>query len=180
MSNTIELYALPNLQGDFKPLNADCDDLLMFKFLKHAQSLRVHGDPWIVFTGTKYQGEFTYYKEGTYNSLQDFANKISSVRVVPGGFSKPEITVYEKIDYKEKSVPLEKSADSLKPYLFDDKASSHKTQHGAWILYDGEFYGGNRMFTVAGDEIPNYVSPEIIGVNSVKPITGSEVSGASI
>ncbi|OCT73372.1 hypothetical protein XELAEV_18036355mg [Xenopus laevis] len=175
MSNTLELYALPNLKGDSHSLQADSPDLSTVGFLKRAQSLKVIGDPWIVFTGTKYQGEFFNYKEGTYNSIPSFANKISSVRVVPGGFFTPKITVYEHINYGGKMVPLEKSADSLKPYLLDNMASSHKTHSGAWILYDGDHYRGKKMITVAGDQVPNYVP---LGwndkVSSMKPITDTE------
>ncbi|OCT73362.1 hypothetical protein XELAEV_18036346mg [Xenopus laevis] len=175
MSNIIELYALPNLQGRSHSLQADSPDLSTVGFLKRAQSLRVIGDPWIIFTETKYQGDFTYYKEGTYNSIPHFANKISSVRVVPGGFFTPKITVYEHVNYEGKMVTLEKSADSLKPYQLDDMASSHKTQHGAWILYEDEYYRGKKMITVAGDHVPNYVP---LGwndkVSSVKPITDTE------
>ncbi|OCT73361.1 hypothetical protein XELAEV_18036344mg [Xenopus laevis] len=175
MSNTLELYEFPNLKGDSHSLQADSPDLSTVGFLKRAQSLKVIGDPWIVFTETKYQGEFFNYKEGTYNSIPSFANKISSVRVVPGGFFTPKITVYEHIHYGGKMVPLEKSADSLKPYQLDNMASSHKTHSGAWILYEEEYYRGKRMITVAGDQVPNYVPlgwNDIVG--SVKHITSSE------
>uniref|UniRef100_A0A1B8XYD8 Beta/gamma crystallin 'Greek key' domain-containing protein n=1 Tax=Xenopus tropicalis TaxID=8364 RepID=A0A1B8XYD8_XENTR len=171
MSNILELFSEPNLKGDSVKLKADSGDLSSVGFLKRAQSLRVVGDPWIVFTGTQYQGEFTHYKEGSCN-IPGFANEISSVRVVPGGILTPKITLYEHIKYGGRAVTLEKAAESLKSYGFDNMISSHKTESGAWILYDGEHYRGSRMVTVAGDRVPNYVP---LGwndrVSSVRPIT---------
>uniref|UniRef100_A0A803JNE4 Beta/gamma crystallin 'Greek key' domain-containing protein n=1 Tax=Xenopus tropicalis TaxID=8364 RepID=A0A803JNE4_XENTR len=154
MSNILELYSKPNLKGDSQRLQADCGDLSSVGFLKRAQSLKVIGAPWIVFTGTQYRGEFTHYREGTFN-IPGFANDISSVRVVTGGLLTPKITLYEFPQNEGKTVTLEERKDG-----FNNVISSHKTERGAWILYNGEDYNGSRMVTVAGDMVPNYISPD--------------------
>ncbi|KAE8594807.1 hypothetical protein XENTR_v10019808 [Xenopus tropicalis] len=171
MSNILELFSEPNLKGDSQRLTADSGDLSSVGFLKRAQSLRVTGDPWIVFTGTQYHGEFTHYREGSCNT-PGFANQISSVRVVPGGLLTPKITLYEDINYEGRAVTLEKATETLKSHGFDNMTSSHKAERGVWILYDGEHYTGSGMVTVAGDWVPDYVP---LGwndkVSSLRPIS---------
>uniref|UniRef100_A0A1B8XT54 Beta/gamma crystallin 'Greek key' domain-containing protein n=1 Tax=Xenopus tropicalis TaxID=8364 RepID=A0A1B8XT54_XENTR len=155
--NRIELFQLQNLQGSSVALTADSPDLSAVGFWRKAQSLRVCGDPWVVFTNQQYEGDFSFYEEGTYNSIPGFAGFIGSVRVVPGGFSCPSIILYEHINYEGRSVPVKKSVDSVVPIGFNDMASSHRVESGAWILYEHVNYRGHRMVTVAGDNVSNYV-----------------------
>ncbi|OCT71038.1 hypothetical protein XELAEV_18037947mg, partial [Xenopus laevis] len=153
--NCIELFQFPNLQGCAVSLTADTPDLCSVGFWRKAQSLRICGDPWVVFIDRQYEGEFAFYEEGTYNFIPGFSGFIGSVRVVPGGFCAPRIDLYEHVNYEGRSVPVDKAVDFLLD--FNDKVSSHKTQRGAWILYEHANYKGKRMVTVAGDKVPNYV-----------------------
>ncbi|XP_073472640.1 epidermal differentiation-specific protein-like [Aquarana catesbeiana] len=177
--NALELFESPNFKGSSVSIEQDMEDLTTVGFLHKAGSLKVHGDPWIVFTEIKYKGQFKCFVEGSYPSIPALEKKISSVRVVRGGLYNPTITLFEHINYGGKSVTLEKAANSLKLYGFDNMASSQKNFHGAWILYSEEYYNGHQMVTVAGDDIPDYHK---FGwgdkVSSLKPLDPPEVSEA--
>ncbi|XP_073472715.1 epidermal differentiation-specific protein-like [Aquarana catesbeiana] len=175
--SSLELFELPNFKGDFVSIKQDTGDLTSNGFLQRARSLKVHGDPWIVFTGINYKGEFKCYSEGSYPSIPEFDKKISSVRVVKGGLYNPTITLFEHGYYGGKPVTLEKAANKLKPYGFDNMASSQKNVRGAWILYAEEYYKGEQRVTLAGDDIPDY---HALGwgnkVSSLKPLEPPEVN----
>ncbi|XP_073472654.1 epidermal differentiation-specific protein-like [Aquarana catesbeiana] len=177
--NALELFELPDFKGDFVSIEQDTKDLTSVGFLQRARSLKVHGDPWIVFTGISYEGKFKCYLEGSYPSIPALEKKISSVRVVRDGLYNPSITLFEHIYYGGKTVTLEKAANSLKPYGFDNMASSQNNVSGAWILYSEEYYKGEQKVTVAGDDIPDYHK---FGwgdkVSSLKPLEPHEASEA--
>lgn len=172
--NTLELFEFPDFKGDSVSLDGDMSDLSSVGFLKKAQSLKVQGDPWVVFSDVNYdyRGTFTCFSEGAHRSIPSWANKICSARIVRGGLYQPKITLYEDIEYEGRAVHLEKAATSLKPYGFDNMASSQKEVRGAWILYSEEYYKGDQMVTVAGEELPNYHARGWGDrVSSLKPLT---------
>ncbi|KAM4049280.1 epidermal differentiation-specific protein-like [Anomaloglossus baeobatrachus] len=152
--NTIELFEFPNFTGDSVSLDGDNADLTIVGFNKKAQSLKVHGDPWVVFTDTYYWGLFKCFSEGDYSSIPSLAKKITSARRVKDGLYQPNITLYENIYYNGRAVDLEKAATSLQPYGFNGVASSLTVKSGAWILYSEEYFKGDRMIAVAGEYIP--------------------------
>ncbi|KAE8633781.1 hypothetical protein XENTR_v10002090 [Xenopus tropicalis] len=170
--STLELFEFPDMKGDSHSFTADAADLATVGFLKRAQSLRVIGEPWIVFTDLKYQGKYAVFKEGIYSSIPGFSKSICSTRIVQGGLYEPKITVFEHINYLGRAQDLGKDADSLKTYGMESMISSHKVAKGAWVLYQGDFFTGATMVTIAGDNVPDYTK---IGwndkVNSVKAIT---------
>ncbi|XP_073497012.1 epidermal differentiation-specific protein-like [Phyllobates terribilis] len=178
--NTIELFEFPDFKGDSVSLDGDNADLTTVGFLKKAQSLRVHGDPWVVFTDTYYWGIFLCFSEGDYSSIPSTAEKISSVRMVKGGLYKPKITLYKDIYFNGASVDLEKAATSLKSYGFDNVASSAKVESGAWILYSEDYFKVDKMVVVAGEYLPNfYCRGWNDRASSLKPISPKSVFGAS-
>ncbi|XP_072270099.1 epidermal differentiation-specific protein-like [Pyxicephalus adspersus] len=160
------------------PISSDNPDLSSIGFLNKARSIKVHGDPWIVFTEKHYKGKFECLKPGNYNSIPAIEKNISSVRCVNGGLYSYKITVYEHIHYGGRAVTLTEAADTLKSYDFDNMISSHKVAHGAWILYNKEYYNGNQMVAVAGDEIPNYLplgwNDKVSSLKPVEPYESSE------
>ncbi|XP_075704664.1 epidermal differentiation-specific protein-like [Rhinoderma darwinii] len=172
--NTLELFEFPNFKGESVSLDRDNSDLSTVHFLQKAQSLKVHEDPWTVFSNVNYHytGNFECFSEGHYPSIPSWANKISSARLVKGGLYQPKITLYEHVCYGGRSVYLENAENELRSSRLANMTSSHKDVSGAWILYSGEYYKGDRMVTVAGEDLSNYHS---YGwgdkVNSLKPIT---------
>ncbi|XP_073472726.1 epidermal differentiation-specific protein-like [Aquarana catesbeiana] len=175
--SSLELFELPNFKGASVSIKQDTGDLTSNGFLQRARSLKVIGDPWIVFTGTSYTGEFNCYAAGPHSSIPAFEKKISSVRVVKGGLNTPTITLFEDIHYGGKTVTLEEAANSLKAYGLDNMASSQKNVSGAWILYSEDHYRGEQKITVAGDDIPDYHALHWGDkVSSLKPLDPLEVS----
>ncbi|OCU01525.1 hypothetical protein XELAEV_18007316mg [Xenopus laevis] len=169
--STIELFEFPDMKGDSHSLTDDTPDLAQFGFLKRAQSIRVIGEPWVVFTDSKYQGQYAVFKEGIYSSIPGFSKSISSTRIVKGGLYEPKITVYEHINYGGRAQVLLKDADSLKTYGMETMVSSHKVDKGAWVLYQGDFFTGKTMVTIAGDSVPDYTKIDWNDkANSVKAI----------
>ncbi|CAH2297396.1 Hypothetical predicted protein [Pelobates cultripes] len=152
----LQLFAYTDMKGDSVSLDNDIPNLASVGFLKRAKSLRVHGDPWVVFSDKNYKGEFKIYKEGDYNSIPDFEDMICSVRVVNGGLYDPQITVYEHINYGGRSLILTKNVEDLSSYEMSNMVSSHKVQNGVWILYDKKHFQGSKMVALAGDAVPNY------------------------
>ncbi|XP_071987605.1 epidermal differentiation-specific protein-like [Engystomops pustulosus] len=178
--NTIELFEFPDFKGDSVSLSQDTADLSTEGFLQRAQSLKVQGDPWIVFSAVNYdyRGTFKCFSDGNHHSIPSWAKKISSARIVKGGLYEPKITLYEHINYGGKAVHLEKAATTLKGYGFDNMASSQKGVSGAWILYSEEYYKGDRMVTVAGEDLPNYHvrgwGDRVSSLMPIPPVEGSD------
>ncbi|KAM3936666.1 epidermal differentiation-specific protein-like [Leptodactylus fuscus] len=176
--STLKLFESPNFNGESLTLDCDTPDLSENEFLQKAQSLKVRGDPWIVFSGANYDymGMFGCFPQGDYSTIPEWAKKISSARIVRGGLSHPKITLHEDADYKGKLHYLEKASTSVKSFGFDNKALSQKEVSGAWILYSEDKCSGKRMITVAGEDIPNYEECDWREkVRSLKPVTPDRI-----
>ncbi|KAG9466811.1 hypothetical protein GDO78_016036 [Eleutherodactylus coqui] len=170
--NKLELFELPNFRGASTCLEGDQSDLSSVGFLQRAQSLKVCGDPWIVFTDVNYNAQFKAFVEGDYSSLSGWNKAICSARIVSGGLDEFQITLHENANYKGKSVTLTNQADSLKAYGFNNAARSQNKVIGAWALYSQENYHGMHKVTLTDDDIPNYQSANWgFTVRSLKPVT---------
>ncbi|XP_068121814.1 epidermal differentiation-specific protein-like [Hyperolius riggenbachi] len=168
--STLELFEFPGFKGDYEFLDDKNPDLSTVGFDQKAQSLKVIGDPWVVFTDHNYKGDFRIFTEGECPSIPAWSAKIRSAKIVRGGLYNPEITLYEGVNYEGKKLPLKKAATSLKSYGFDDMTSSQKDVKGAWILYSEDYYKGDHMVAVTGDDIPDYHSLQWGDkVSSLKP-----------
>ncbi|XP_075431713.1 epidermal differentiation-specific protein-like [Ascaphus truei] len=170
--NTIELFADPNFQGKTGAisLHESSPDLTKKKFLNRTSSMRITGDPWIIFTEKNYGGDFEMYQEGEHAVLPEFNNKIASVKVIKGGLSTPKINLYVDNDYKGAVTTLLDAQYIISTSSMDNKISSHKVESGAWVLFDQQCYEGNMMAVVAGDSVPNYSAIQWDGkLKSLKP-----------
>ncbi|XP_073472603.1 epidermal differentiation-specific protein-like [Aquarana catesbeiana] len=172
---SLKLFDETDFQGNSVIIKEDTPDLSTLGFSAKARSLIVTGDPWIVYSDINYKGDFECFTAGNYSSLSSWIDKIKSVRVVKGGLDNPNITLYEADNYKGRAVPLTEPVPSLTTHDFERKALSHKVNKGAWILYSADAYGGEKMVTLKGDEVPKY--SEIKWEEklcSLKPITGKK------
>ncbi|KAJ1211929.1 hypothetical protein NDU88_007280 [Pleurodeles waltl] len=168
---TIHFFAEEGCKGASSgPVKQDVPNLSSVGFLQRAKSLRVSGNPCIVFKEKDFKGNFALFQEGDCDSLGEFSEAISSVRVVKGGLRDPEITVYEHINYGGKATTLTSPTPNLNSYEMNNMISSHKVTKGAWRLYEKEDYDGSCIVALAGDNLDSYLS---IGwndtVNSLKP-----------
>ncbi|GAA6086897.1 epidermal differentiation-specific protein-like [Tachysurus ichikawai] len=131
--NKIIVYEHCNFEGLSKDFTSDIPDLIKLNFNDCISSLKVIGNPWVAYTGANFTGEPTVYEEGEYASVQ-YNDDISSLQLVTEALDNPQITLYEEENYKGQSLVLD-CETNLCYGDFNDKASSHKVQRGAWVLY---------------------------------------------
>ncbi|KAJ1211563.1 hypothetical protein NDU88_006921 [Pleurodeles waltl] len=167
----IHFFAEEGCEGiSSEGVTEDLPNLASIGFLKRVKSMRVSGNPCVVFKEGDFKGEFELFREGDHDSLGEFSEAISSVRVVKGGLRDPEITVYEHVNYGGKAATLTSPTPNLNSYEMNNMISSHKVTKGAWRLYQKEDYEGARFVALAGDNQASYCR---IGrndtVSSLKP-----------
>ncbi|NP_001279336.1 epidermal differentiation-specific protein-like [Callorhinchus milii] len=170
---SITLYNETSLGGGGQTYTEDVPD--MKDFSNRARSLKVEGYPWVAFTKKAFQGEFKIYRVGQYMNLNDFAVKISSLRVIKESLENPQITLYKNVNYTGARKDIFEEIDNVDQIKKEigGEISSHKIKEGVWILCKDEHFCGERMFTK--ENVPNYVQ---IGwknqLSSLKPLTPSD------
>ncbi|XP_027021686.2 epidermal differentiation-specific protein-like [Tachysurus fulvidraco] len=150
--NKIIVYEHPDFKGLSREITSDVPDLIKLSFDNCISSLKVIGNPWVAYTGANYTGEPTEYEEGEYASVY-YYDDISSLQLVTEDLDNPQITLYEHENYKGRSLVID-CETNLSYGDFDDKASSHKVQRGAWILYQYVQRGGYKLVARAGRDVP--------------------------
>ncbi|XP_034168063.2 epidermal differentiation-specific protein-like [Pangasianodon hypophthalmus] len=152
--NKIIVYENKNFQGLSREFTSDVPDLSNVSFDNCISALKVIGNPWVAYTGADFAGEPTVYEEGEYPSVH-YNNNISSLEVVTDDLDNPQITLYEKENYEGRSLVLNCETNLLHG-TFNDKASSHKVQRGAWVLYQHTDRGGYIRVARASRDVPKY------------------------
>ncbi|KAJ1211579.1 hypothetical protein NDU88_006939 [Pleurodeles waltl] len=115
--------------------------------------LSVSGDPWVVFTEKDYKASYKLFQAGDHPYIGDFANNISSVRVVKDGLGDPQITLYGGKGYHGKEVTLIADTPTLTPLGMEKKTASLKVTKGAWQLFDADNYEGGGKVVLSGDDL---------------------------
>ncbi|XP_027021070.2 epidermal differentiation-specific protein-like [Tachysurus fulvidraco] len=152
--NKIIVYELCDFDGLSREFTSDVPDLNKLNFDDCISSLKVIGNPWVAYTGANYTGEPTVYEEGEYANVY-YNDDISSLQMVTEALNNPQITLYEEENYKGRSLILD-CETNLRYGDFNDKASSHKVQRGAWVLYQHKQRGGYIRVARAGHDVPKY------------------------
>ncbi|XP_034167573.2 epidermal differentiation-specific protein-like [Pangasianodon hypophthalmus] len=152
--NKIIVYKDCNFQGLSREFTSDVPDLSNVSFDNCISSLKVIGNPWVAYTGADFAGEPTVYEEGEYPSVH-YNDDFSSLEVVTEDLDNPQITLYEEENYKGQSLVLN-CETNLVYGTFNDKASSHKVQRGAWVLYQHTDRGGYIRVARASRDVPKY------------------------
>ncbi|KAK2824876.1 hypothetical protein Q7C36_018803 [Tachysurus vachellii] len=152
--NKIIVYEHPDFKGLSKEFTSDVPDLTKLNFNDCISSLKVIGNPWVGYNGVNYTGELTVCEEGEYANVY-YYNDISSLQMVTEDLDNPQITLYEHENYKGQSLVLD-CETNLHYGDFNDKASSHKVQRGAWVLYQHGQRGGYIRVARAGRDVPKY------------------------
>ncbi|XP_067390168.1 epidermal differentiation-specific protein-like [Emydura macquarii macquarii] len=154
--NKIIVYQHENFKGLSREFTSDIRDLRQVDFDDTISSLKVIGQPWVAFRDPDYRGHICAYEEGEHRCLNTYLNDhISSLQLVNEDLEDPQITLYEHPNYGGQSKVLTNETDLTAGY-FDDKASSHIVQRGAWVLYDHPNRGGWYYVARSGERLPNY------------------------
>ena len=117
-------------------------------------SVKVIGNPWVLYSDANFSSYQYIFDEGEYPTV-DRDNSTSSLEVVTEDLEDPQITLYDEPNYKGKSVVLT-CETNLCYGSFNDSASSHKVQRGAWVLYQHQDRSGAQMLARASRDMPDY------------------------
>ncbi|XP_006012680.1 epidermal differentiation-specific protein-like [Latimeria chalumnae] len=152
--NKIIVYEKCSYQGLQREFTSSIPSLLEVDFNNTIASLVVIGQPWIAYQKPMFKGEARVFEEGEYKQVDD-GNTFSSLQLIRDDLKDPQITLFEHVNYGgRKKVIREETKLSLGD--FSDRASSHKVDRGAWVLYE-EADGGGRWFLArAGRDRPDY------------------------
>ncbi|XP_017537036.1 epidermal differentiation-specific protein-like [Pygocentrus nattereri] len=167
--NKIIVYEQINFGGIGKEFTSSVPNLVMENFNDCISSLKVIGNPWVVYTDRNFSGSQFVYEEGEYPTVE-FNDRISSLEVVTEDLTYPQITLYEHDKFRGRSLILT-TETNLVYGSFHDVASSHKVQRGAWVLYEHINRQGAQMVARASHDLPNYgwFNDRVSHVRPLKP-----------
>ncbi|XP_066528926.1 epidermal differentiation-specific protein-like [Hoplias malabaricus] len=150
----IIVYEHRNFKGISREFTSSVPNLVAENFNNCISSLKVIGNPWVVYQHINYNGAQYVYEEGDDPSLE--RNDLSSsLELVTEDLTNPQITLYEHENYQGRSLVLT-TETKLTYGLFNDMASCHKVQRGAWVLYQHPNRKGAQMVARASRDVANY------------------------
>ncbi|XP_076840088.1 epidermal differentiation-specific protein-like [Brachyhypopomus gauderio] len=152
--NKIIVYEHINFQGLSKEFTANVPNLVVHNFNDTISSLKVIGNPWVMYADINFSGPQTVYEEGEYSRVEP-NDMISSMEMITDDLANPQITLYEHSEFRGKSIILT-CETNLGYGNFNDTASSHKVQRGVWVLYQHSNRCGAMMVARASRDMPNY------------------------
>ncbi|KAM9445826.1 epidermal differentiation-specific protein-like [Clarias gariepinus] len=152
--NKIIVFEHCNFEGLSREFTSNVPNLRDENFDDCISSVKVIGNPWVAYTDINFKGETIVYEEGEYPSVS-CNDAFSSLELVTEDLDDPQITLYEHINYQGQSLVLN-CETNLCFGNFNDKASSHKVQRGAWVLYEHTDRHGRILVARAGRDLPNY------------------------
>nr|BAA21832.1 ep37-A1 [Cynops pyrrhogaster] len=152
--NTITVYEHSDFRGLYKTFTSDVPNLVYENFNDCISSVKIAGQPWVLYQDLHYQGQCLPLEEGEYSgiSMNDGA---TSLRLITDDLSNPQITVYENSNSGGKSLVLTQESN-LSFGGMQDNISSHSVQRGAWALYEHINKGGRCIVARAGEYLANY------------------------
>ncbi|XP_054834110.1 epidermal differentiation-specific protein-like [Eublepharis macularius] len=152
--NKIIVYEHENFTGLHREFTSDVPDLHSVDFGDCISSLKVIGQPWLVFSDAEYKGLVHAYEEGEYKSIS-LNDSISSLQLVSEDLDHPQITLFEKPNFEGTSKIITEETNLIYGY-FNDKAASHIVQKGVWILYEHGNRRGSQYIAREGNKLSNY------------------------
>ncbi|XP_066528919.1 epidermal differentiation-specific protein-like [Hoplias malabaricus] len=165
----IIVYEHRDFMGISKEFTSSVPNLVAENFNDCISSLKVIGNPWVAYVDINYSGSQQVYEEGEYPSL-DRNDSISSLELVTEDLTNPMITLYEHDQFRGKTLVLT-TETNLAYGTFNDVASSHKVQRGAWVLYEHINRQGAQMVARASRDVANYgwFNDRVSQVRPLKP-----------
>ncbi|KAJ1121934.1 hypothetical protein NDU88_000442 [Pleurodeles waltl] len=155
--DSITVYEEANFTGLQRTFTADVPDLIKECFNDCISSVKVVGQPWILYNNANYKGGFKALEEGEYSEINTFRSwqKVSSLKLITDDLSHPQITVYEHPNEEGKKLVLTQETKLVYGDM-NDKISSHRVQSGAWVLYDHKNRDTSLFLARTHDYVANY------------------------
>ncbi|XP_049319163.1 epidermal differentiation-specific protein-like [Astyanax mexicanus] len=152
--NKIIVYEHADFKGISREFTRNVPNLSDENFDECISSMIVNGNPWVIYSDANFGGYQYIFEEGHYPTV-DWDNSTSSLEMVTEDLTDPQITLYDEPNYEGKSIVLTCETNLLYG-SFNDTASSHKVQRGAWVLYQHKNRGGVQMLARASHDTPDY------------------------
>ncbi|XP_049326058.1 epidermal differentiation-specific protein-like [Astyanax mexicanus] len=152
--NKIIVYEHCWFKGISREFTSDVSDLVAESFNDCVSSVKVIGNPWVAYEHTNYRGHIEIFEEGEYGTVYR-NNVISSLQLVSEDLTNPQITLYEHPYYQGRQLVL-RNETNLCHGSFNDIASSHKVQRGAWLLYEHLDNTGQIIVARFSQDVPDY------------------------
>ena len=180
----VTLYDDSRFRGQSVTVDRPTGSLERQGFNNRASSAVVRGEPWEVCDGPGFSGRCTVLNPGRHESLRDMNDGITSLRPVSarggpvGGAAPPppagggQLTLYERRDFRGKSINIDRPRRRLERADFANVASSAVVRGGAWEVCDGEEFSGSCVVLRPG----RYASLDQAGMNN--RITSARPAGA--
>ncbi|MEE6485800.1 hypothetical protein FKM82_014412 [Ascaphus truei] len=127
--NKIIVFQKTNFQGIQKEFTATQQDLLKWNFNKCICSVKVIGQPWLLYQQPNCVGDYCVYEEGDHPNI-DWAMNIQSIDLITDDLSEPQMTLYYGKDSKDFT-----RESNLTYGQWNDKSDYCQVQKGAWVLY---------------------------------------------
>uniref|UniRef100_A0AAY4BJE3 Beta/gamma crystallin 'Greek key' domain-containing protein n=1 Tax=Denticeps clupeoides TaxID=299321 RepID=A0AAY4BJE3_9TELE len=167
--NKIFVYEHPDFQGVSREFTEYCPDLRDVSFNDCISSVKVIGQPWVLYEHPHCQGAQFYFEEGECRSVV-WHDAISSLEQVKEDLTNPQITLYENQNYGGRSITLN-CETNLCFGSFNDMISSCRVDRGAWVLYEHPNRGGRSILVRAGRKFPSigWIDNQVSWVRPLKP-----------
>uniref|UniRef100_A0A8B9QC40 Beta/gamma crystallin 'Greek key' domain-containing protein n=1 Tax=Apteryx owenii TaxID=8824 RepID=A0A8B9QC40_APTOW len=164
--NRITVYERADFEGLRREFSCDVPDLHELDFGDCIASLKVVGQPWIAYTGPKYEGEAHVFEEGEYAAVGR-PRSFSALRLVHHDLAEPQITLYEQPHFQGARKVVTEETNLAYGY-FNDRVGSHEVQRGVWLLYQHPGGGGRHCLAWPGERLARY-EPQPVAWGCVSP-----------
>ncbi|NWY00026.1 EDSP protein, partial [Nothoprocta ornata] len=152
--NRITVFERADFEGLSREFSCDVPDLHELDFGDCIASLKVLGQPWVAYTGAKYEGEAHVFEEGEHPAVGR-PRSFSSLRLVHHDLCEPQITLYERPHFQGARKVVTEETNLAYGY-FNDRVGSHEVQRGVWELSQHPGGGGRRCLAWPGERLARY------------------------
>ena len=99
----IIVYEHVDFQGISREFTSSVSNLIQENFNDCISSLKVIGNPWVLYSDINFSGNPEIYEEGEYARVEH-NDSISSLEMVTEDLTDPQITLYEHDNYQGRTV----------------------------------------------------------------------------
>ncbi|XP_053549029.1 epidermal differentiation-specific protein-like [Bombina bombina] len=128
--NKIIVFQKPNFQGIYKEFTSTQKDLKQWNFHRCIQSVKVIGQPWLLYNVPNCNGDNCVYEEGDHPKIK-WARIIQSLELITDDLTEPKLTLHFR-DHSKDFI----GETNLKYGYNNNQAIGCQVQRGAWVLYD--------------------------------------------